>query len=344
MRNHLSKLIKTLKKALSYSLYYTGILGYIVKKKLSSKTLILTYHRVLPFAKRHLSFSHEAIMVDPTNFDMQLEVINKYFSVIDLNTLIHGDKEKKAESAPRCLITFDDGWYDNYDYAYPILKKHDCKAVIFVPLDFVSSENTFWQEKLGYLIWKTAETNTKQSNELLQKLDVFEFNLKNNNDKQLGIMNYVRSLKSMTYDEIEQIMTEFSCYKDSDAGSPIDKHMTWDHLLELHNNGIEIGSHACSHKILTKLTSEEVNEELNRSKSILEEKLQSKVNSIAYPNGDYNIEIGGFAEGAGYKCGFGTTYGYVDKESNIYNLERVNINDTVADSKPLFLATLLGIF
>ena len=82
MRNHLSKLMRYYKKVISYILYHTGILGYIVKQKYSYKTLILTYHRILPYADRHLSFSHEAIMVDPVNFDMHLTILKKYFEII----------------------------------------------------------------------------------------------------------------------------------------------------------------------------------------------------------------------------------------------------------------------
>lgn len=324
--------------------YYTGVTGFILKKKLANKTLVLTYHRILPFNIRYRSFSHQAIMVDPANFDMHLHTIKEYFELTDTSALAYGVDKRKHGSDPQCLITFDDGWRDNYDYAYPILKKHDCSAIIFVPLNYVSTEQTFWQERMGYLIWNICEKNTKESIEIIQKYGIEDIVLKNKDTKHAEIMNYVRSLKTKSYKEIEGMINELLAILSHSDGSAVDMHMTWDQLKELSDNGIEIGSHACSHKILTKLTDDEVVEELNRSKRNIEDNLETEVISIAYPNGDYNGEIGEMANKVGYKCGFGTEYGYIDKDTDIYNLKRININDVVADSKATFLATLIGIF
>lgn len=324
----------------SYIFYYTGVTGYILKKKLSNKIVILTYHRVLPVNLRERSFSHQAIMVEPTNFDMHLSVINEYFNVID-TSLLHNSKK---ECEPRCLITFDDGWRDNYEYAYPILIKHNCPAIVFIPLDYISTEQTFWQEKLGYLIWHASKLDSKESSALLNKYGIDEICKIEGYKKQSEIINYVRSLKTRSYKQLEKITQEFLEVVDHGDGSHIDKHMTWDQVRELEKDGIEIGSHACSHKILTELAREEVIEELAKSKASIEKNVQAVVKSIAYPNGDYSDLIGDVARSEGYMYGFGTEFGHVDESNNRYNLKRININDTVADSKPTFLATIIGIF
>ncbi|MET0061928.1 MAG: polysaccharide deacetylase family protein [Candidatus Thiodiazotropha endolucinida] len=340
MRKLFSIIIKLIKKVVSYIFYYTGVTGYILKKKLSNKTVILTYHRVLPVNLRDKSFSHQAIMVDPANFDMHLSVICEYFKVIDTRVLLNGNKECK----PRCLITFDDGWRDNYEYAYPILMKYNCPAIVFVPLDYISTKKTFWQEKLGYLMWHASKLDSNKSRALLNKYGIDEICKSEGSKKQSAIINYVRSLKARTYKQLEEIKQELLEIVDYGDGSYVDKHMTWDQIRELDKNGIEIGSHACSHKILTELAREEVIAELEKSKTSIENNLQAVVKSIAYPNGDYNDVIGDVARSEGYMYGFGTEFGHVDESSNRYNLKRININDTVADSKPIFLATLIGIF
>jgi peptidoglycan/xylan/chitin deacetylase (PgdA/CDA1 family) len=339
----LSVLSRLLKITWAYFLFYVGITRYVINKKLKNKTIVLTYHRILPFEFRDSSFSHNAIMTDPANFEMQLQVINKYFKVINTLTLSKTLDNPKETIKTQCLITFDDGWSDNYAYAFPLLQKYECEAVIFVPLEYVSSNDTFWQEKLGFLVWKAIELKTDRSNKLMDKLGI-HINSDVKSDKQTEIKNYVRTLKSKTYSEIEGIIKAFTTLLNSDGGSPIDKHMSWDQLIELADNGITIGSHACSHKILTKLNKEDVNQELIHSKSVLEKRLQTDISTIAYPNGDYNQEIGYLAKKAGYKYGFGTSYGYVTEKSDLYNLERININDEVASNKPLFLATIAGLY
>jgi peptidoglycan/xylan/chitin deacetylase (PgdA/CDA1 family) len=335
--------MKFMKTSWAYFSFYTGITRYVLNKKLSNKIVVLTYHRILPFDSRINSFSHKSIMTDPANFEMQLQVINQYFKVTNIHTLsIALDKQKEAEKT-QCLITFDDGWFDNYEYAYPLLKKYECEALIFIPLEYVSTNATFWQERLGFLVWKTVELKTDSSIKLMDKLGI---NIKSDvkSDKLTEVNNYVRSLKSKSYSEIEAIIKEFTTLLNREGGSPIDKHMSWDQLIDLVDNGITIGSHACSHKILTKLTQDEVNRELIQSKTVLENKLQTNISTIAYPNGDYNHDIGYLAKKAGYKLGFGTSYGYVDEKSDLYNLERININDEVASNKPLFLATIAGLY
>jgi peptidoglycan/xylan/chitin deacetylase (PgdA/CDA1 family) len=345
MRKYISFLFRLLKKTIAYILYYTGITNYIIKKKLSGKILVLTYHRILPCKLREHSFSHQAIMTEPANFDMHLSVVNKYFKVVDIDELsIAQVNHTKLFSMPQCLITFDDGWNDNFEYAYPILKKRGCGAAIFVPIDHISTDDTLWQEKLGHIIFKTTELRTQQSKKILLKYCNNEFFNKDKNEIKLEIINYVRTLKSMPYDKINSIVNDFTMILGGIEGSPVDRHMTWDQLLELVENGINIESHACSHKILTRLEMDDVIDEIKRSKKVLEEKLKTRITSIAYPNGDYNPQIGDITKDAGYSYGFGTRYGYVSENSNYYDLERVNIYDGVADSKPMFLATIAGIF
>lgn len=59
------------------------------------------------------------------------------------------------EFPPRsCLITFDDGWKDNYTYAYPVLKRHHIPALIFLTTDFIGTSRAFWHEQLGDLLSK----------------------------------------------------------------------------------------------------------------------------------------------------------------------------------------------
>ncbi|WP_316365776.1 polysaccharide deacetylase family protein [Candidatus Thiodiazotropha sp. CDECU1] len=280
-------------------------------------------------------------MVDPANFDMHLSIVTKLFTIEDTKGIADILNNNAKISEPKCIITFDDGWSDNYEYAFPLLQKYHCPALIFVPVNYISSTSTFWQERLGFLIWKSTEINTVDSRITLKKYGMDKLDEKN---KQSSIMNYVRSLKSLSYREIDTIMSDFSQMISLDEVSSVDKHMSWEELVELNSNNIQIGSHACSHKILTQLDSKEIYEELKQSKTIIEDKLRIKVKDIAYPNGNYNKEIGEIAKKTGYELGFGTTFGHVDSSVDKYNLKRININDDIADSKPMFLATILGIF
>lgn len=83
--------------------------------------VVLYYHRILPF---------KGYDIDIRTFEWQLSYISKRFDIIGAEELI-GVLNSKKLRRPSVLLTFDDGFADNFVYAYPILKKYNAKAVIF---------------------------------------------------------------------------------------------------------------------------------------------------------------------------------------------------------------------
>lgn len=347
MINTLRKLLSIIKKSFkviyAYILYYTGISNYYLLKRLTNKAVVLTYHRVLPYEKRIESYSHEAIMVDPLRFDMQLKALKECFRIVDINEFSDLVHSGIVDGPPACLITFDDGWADNYNYALPILKRHQCPAIVFVPTDYISSPLTFWQETLGQQIAKIYESGTSDAKELITKYGFPDTLSGNDITKNIIIRDYVRSLKTLPYNKIDMMMTDLTKFHGMNGASKVDRHLTWDELKKLHKSGVAIGSHACTHRILTRLTQDVVETELVESKNTLESKLGEGIETIAYPNGDYNDRLGDLTKKAGYSLGFGTHYGYVSGTDNLYDIKRINMNDNTASSKPVLLATILGI-
>jgi peptidoglycan/xylan/chitin deacetylase (PgdA/CDA1 family) len=64
-----------------------------------------------------------------------------------------------------------------------------------------------------------------------------------------------------------------------------DCHMSWEQVREMYHNGLSIGSHTIHHKVLSQLSDQELINEITGSKKELEEKLNIKVDSFAYPYG-----------------------------------------------------------
>ena len=156
----LHKLKYFIKNTIAYLLYYSGILFIIKKYKLNNKSIVLTYHRILPYLDRNKSFSHSAIIVDTQVFEKQIKFLTKNFNIISCNDfsnkLIHNNNFRSSS----CLITFDDGWQDNYRNAYPILKKYNVPALIFPATDYINSNKLFWQEAMGHGFYQLFNINT----------------------------------------------------------------------------------------------------------------------------------------------------------------------------------------
>jgi len=91
-------------------------------------SVILNYHSVHP--------EHRAA-VRPGDFTRQMEYLASNFKVISLTDFYKMRMAEKGLSERIAVVTFDDGYEDNYKYAFPILKKFDINATVFVTTGFI---------------------------------------------------------------------------------------------------------------------------------------------------------------------------------------------------------------
>jgi peptidoglycan/xylan/chitin deacetylase (PgdA/CDA1 family) len=344
MREGIQRLKYIAKHGITYLLYYSGILFFVKHISLRNKAVVLTYHRILPYELRDLSFSHSAIMVEPENFDRQLAFIKRNFTVVNSSTLAAAFETNQALPDAACLITFDDGWQDNYQYAFPILKKHALSAIIFPATDYIESGSLFWQEAMGHGFRHLLDVDSEEARTFLHEHGLYQLKHENDRVRFNAIRDYVRKLKPLSYDELEHIMASMHTMLGNIDCGDIDCYLNWQQISEMHDYGIEFGSHACSHRVLTRLDDQTVKQELEQSRQLLEQAIGEQVNLIAYPNGNYNDHLGELTRDAGYKIGFGTRFGHVTSTDNPLDIKRINIYDMTATNNPVMLATILGIF
>ncbi len=97
---------------------------------------ILTYHSI--------NYGEGNHFVTPENFTKQMEYLkNKGYKVITLDELVRSIKSKERLSRDRVVITFDDGYKDNFEYAYPVLKKFGFPATIFIISGYIGDDKRF---------------------------------------------------------------------------------------------------------------------------------------------------------------------------------------------------------
>lgn len=121
--------------------------------------------------------------------------------------------------------------------------------------------------------------------------------------------------------------------------------LTWDQVVEMSENGVDIQSHSNSHPFLTKHSDQSLRAELVESRRILEKKTGKPVRFLAYPYGDYNTRVAKATEEAGYDAGLTCDFGPVQKESNPFRMKRVVIYEktTFAEFRKLVGAEKLGL-
>jgi len=92
-------------------------------------------------------------------FEKQIKYMSQHYNVLSLDMAIDMIRERTPIPRKSIVITFDDGFKDNYEYAYPILKKYNLPATFFLADGFISKRDIFWQQKINYIFQDKISLN-----------------------------------------------------------------------------------------------------------------------------------------------------------------------------------------
>ena len=311
--------------------------------------LILTYHRVLPQDHPDLEFEQPGMYVTPQTFRLHMDEIKKRFELFHLDDWIRGVKNNESLPKYACAITFDDGWLDNYEYAYPILKELKVPATIFVVSDFLGTSYSFWPNRLNRLLGKLT---AGQLNDLIKseagswlKSIIHQDTLKAGKFDADKINKIIESCKNFTENELNSSLdcmeSRFDGHMISDSVDLMSRH----HLQEMTESGfVRVGSHTCHHKrLLDGLDKNEIDDEIVNSKKVLQEELNTNIDLFCYPNGDYSqysLEV----VNENYSAACSTMNGWNTSRSDTLLLKRIGVHEDICSNKHKFLARLAGLF
>lgn len=330
------------KEVLLACLYYTGVLWLVAWARLRGRAVVLTYHRVLPKELVGRSFSAPSIIVTPETFDWQMQLIKRFFRPVNADAFSQLLVSGHPIPDRTCLVTFDDGWYDNLEFALPVLRRHDVPAVIFVATEYIGSGNCFWQERLARLLFDLRQND--KAAVIFDELEASAIRSLPPAGAKVAIRDLVEQLKQRPRDEVTRLLSRLADMRPANAALGEDRFLSWDEVRRISGEGlVTIGSHAMSHTPLTLIPSSAVDEELRSSSMSIRAALGKDVALLAYPNGNANEEIGAQAREAGYAAAFTTVRGLVDAGSNPHLLPRINMHEAATRSRAAFLGRIAGL-
>lgn len=99
--------------------------------------------------------------------------------------------------------------------------------------------------------------------------------------------------------------------------------LSWNQIIDMSNQGMEIGSHTSSHLLLGIESVERIRNELLKSKEIIEDKIKKEVISVSYPNGSYNDKVNSIAQESGYQHACVSDFGYWDTITQTFLIPRI---------------------
>lgn len=120
------------RSALAAALHYSGVARLRRHIALRDSGVVLMYHRVLPRAEAEAGGVHPGMYVTPATFARHLRFLSSVFEVTGLDQFREWCEGARSYSRIPCVVTFDDGWEDNYRYAFPLLREHALPATVFL--------------------------------------------------------------------------------------------------------------------------------------------------------------------------------------------------------------------
>jgi peptidoglycan/xylan/chitin deacetylase (PgdA/CDA1 family) len=248
----------------------------------------------------------------------------KHFDVISLDDFVYHPKNKKL---PRhvVIITFDDGFKDNYTQAYPILRKYGVPATFFLTTNSIGTNRWIWVEEIIYMI-----RNTNQSEITVKFSNPIKYSLRTQKERTSVILSLIPKLIRIKQSDREKIIA--SLRKDLKVSVPErfsqNFMLSWREIKEMQNGGMSFGAHTLTHPSLTTIDEKLANIEVSKSKTDIEKKLGCSIIAFSYPFGtkrDFNESTRDMLINSGYLCACTSVNGTNTLEGDLYSLKRIGI-------------------
>jgi len=284
---------------------------------------IVLYHRVTKTERDTLELE-----VTPETFEKHINWYKNKFNIITADELADIVLHKKKIPAKSLLITFDDGYADNYLEALPILESNNVPALFFISSSKLGTPELFWWDELEFLVFnyntlppeiRIDDDEIIQTKERTLLFDNIHQRLKYGSLEQRNFI--LQNIRSQFTGEIEnrknyRIMTTVELK--SLASSPL----------------VTIGAHTLNHLSLSVQEPAIQKKEITENKIQLEDIIKKPIKFFAYPYGstkDFNNTTIKQAGEAGFKLSFANYHGFCSSATHPHKIPRILIRDWDTD-------------
>jgi peptidoglycan/xylan/chitin deacetylase (PgdA/CDA1 family) len=293
--------------------YYSGLVAlrrWWIQRQ-GPRLTILTYHTATPgYLRQHWLY------------------LRRHYRLLHLEDaleeLFSPSSHKVQDRRMPLVITFDDGYYDNYTYSFPLACELEIPITIFLVPGYIKTGDHFWWQESDYLVThakvhevtiegqKYHLNNSEEREALRQAIDV-----------RVRFASSVHERETYLEEVRQLLMVPYAVTLEEKNELP----MSWVEIEAMQKcKWISFGGHTMHHPILTSLTDpNEVEYEICESRIELEHHLQSPVRSFAYPVGKFGEQTIRSVQEAGYSWALTTIKGLNTPQTNPYLLHRISV-------------------
>ena len=299
---------------------------------------VLAYHRVVDHtAPTFVGFVGNA-SAGPEEFARQMRVVARRHNPVSIDDVVAtlGGRPLPERAV---LVTFDDGYRDNHDLAFPILSELSIPAVVFLATDHIGSDEPFWWDRVAWMFGSAGPGRAE-----LPVLGPTSWK-----DSHKITVRWVAAAKQLAEPKKAASVADLADVLGApDIGSTFaGSHLSWDMVRAMQAHNFAIGAHTCGHPILSRLDPGSARREVICSVERVREETGQTPIGFAYPNGlpgDYNDAVVEAVGEAGIILGFTLSPGPAHKReyaADPLRIPRVYIHHT--DDSVTFGAKVAGI-
>lgn len=289
------------------------------------RAAILCYHSVAERSDHPQQYLSENLTVAPEAFERQIRFLSQHYSIVQLESLVDCLRSGHRPDRDSVAITFDDGYRDNYEHAFPILRRHGVSATFYLTTGCIENLQLLWTAQLRYVISVTHLDNLQ-----LNGMANCSFDLSTPQGREDAFTMLVVHMKNIPTPQRLELL-EVVCKKlQVNEFLPLGRvMMSWNQMREMHREGMSFGAHTVTHPNLPNTELEEARQEIQESKQMLEDQLGGRVDHFAYPNGRGSSHltqgIKELVREAGFCSAVTSQKGCVQSGDDLFSLRRIGV-------------------
>jgi peptidoglycan/xylan/chitin deacetylase (PgdA/CDA1 family) len=267
---------------------------------------VVGYHRVVEDFAASAATSIPSMLVSRQMLERHLDWLGRRFRFVSLDEV--GARLDGSDGSRDAILalTFDDGYRDFYDHAFPLLMQKGIPAAVFVVTGLASTAGVQTHDELYLLLVRRLADRTRKPGSLAGMM------------RGLGISvpgaaaatpyQATRALlEALPQQSVQRVVAALQAEApiSEDTFRPFHS-LTWETIDRIQRAGMTIGSHTRTHVLMTNESQQRVVEEATGSRKEIESRLGTCVRHFAYPSGRFNTTSVDAVAGAGYRFGYST--------------------------------------
>lgn len=254
--------------------------------------------------------------LDTNLFRQQIEYMKNNFNIVTMEQVIDAVEGKSELSEKALLLTFDDGYIDNYTFAFPILEEFGIQGSFFIPGKTFTTHQLLDVNKIHYIL--ASADICKLVEDVKKEMDYYrgiEFDYAPTDDlfNEYAVESETifvkRMLQTVLPERLRNTISSnlFEKYVGvSEEQLAYELYMTEEQIRTMKRHGMFIGLHGYDHYWLGKLPKEQMKKDLDKALDTLDEFIDRKHWVMNYPYGSYNQDVLDYIKMKGACVGFTT--------------------------------------